>query len=215
MLLGWFGGQEMGNALADVLLGVAEPGGRLSTTWAATLDDVPVLDVTPVDGVLRYEEGIHIGYRAWLRSGATPAYWFGHGLGYTSWSIDGGEVSGDVASGDARVSGTATNTGDRAGKHVVQVYAERPDSSVDRPYAGSSDRPSSAGAGESVAWEVALPARIFAQWADGWQVEPGDVTLRIGSSVVDLVDEHVVTIAAGTSDDRARRADRPSAGGDP
>ncbi|OII40120.1 beta-glucosidase [Plantibacter sp. MMLR14_011] len=200
VLLGWFGGQEMGNALADVLLGVAEPGGRLSTTWAATLDDVPVLDVTPVDGVLRYEEGIHIGYRAWLRSGATPAYWFGHGLGYTSWSIDGGEVSGDVASGDARVSGTATNTGDRAGKHVVQVYAERPDSSVDRPVrwlVGSAVV--RAGAGESVAWEVALPARIFAHWADGWQVEPGDVTLRIGSSVVDLVDEHVVTIAAGTS----------------
>jgi beta-glucosidase len=109
-------------------------------------------------------------------------------------------VSGDVASGDARVAGTATNTGDRAGKHVVQVYAERPDSSVDRPVrwlVGSAVV--RAGAGESAAWEVALPARVFAHWADGWQVEPGDVTLRIGSSVVDLVQEHVVTIAAGTS----------------
>jgi beta-glucosidase len=199
VVLGWFGGQEMGNALADVLLGVAEPGGRLSTTWAASLDDVPVLDVTPVDGVLRYEEGIHIGYRAWLRSGAQPAFWFGHGLGYTNWTIDEGTVSGAVDAGTARLSGTATNTGERAGKHVVQVYAERADSAVDRPVrwlVGAAVV--RAEAGETVSWEVPLPARVFAHWADGWQVEAGDVTLRIGSSVVDLVHETVVPIAAGT-----------------
>ena len=199
VVLGWFGGQEMGNALADVLLGVAEPGGRLSTTWAASLDDVPVLDVTPVDGVLRYEEGIHIGYRAWLRSGAQPAFWFGHGLGYTNWTIDEGTVSGAVDAGTARLAGTATNTGERAGKHVVQVYAERADSAVDRPVrwlVGSAVV--RAEAGETVAWEVPLPARVFAHWADGWQVEAGDVTLRIGSSVVDLAHETVVPIATGT-----------------
>ena len=58
------------NAVADVLLGAAEPGGRLPTTWPAAESDVPVLSTTPVDGTLEYSEGIHIGYRAWLRQGA-------------------------------------------------------------------------------------------------------------------------------------------------
>ena len=82
LLIGWFGGQEFGNAVADVLLGAAEPGGRLPTTWPADEADVPVLSTTPVDGVLEYTEGIHIGYRAWLKQDTAPAYWFGAGRGY-------------------------------------------------------------------------------------------------------------------------------------
>ena len=64
---GYFGGQEFGDAVADVLLGAVEPGGRLPTTWGAADEDVPVLSTTPVDGALAYTEGIHIGYRAWLK----------------------------------------------------------------------------------------------------------------------------------------------------
>jgi beta-glucosidase len=67
ILVGYFGGQEMGHAIADILLGVAEPGGRLPTTWPAAEADVPVLSTTPTNGILEYAEGIHIGYRAWLR----------------------------------------------------------------------------------------------------------------------------------------------------
>ena len=87
VLVGYFGGQEFGDAVADVLLGVVEPGGRLPTTWGATDEDVPVLSTTPVDGALAYTEGIHIGYRAWLKHDAAPAYWFGHGLGYTDIAV--------------------------------------------------------------------------------------------------------------------------------
>ena len=83
VLIGWFGGQEFGDALADMLLGAAEPGGRLPTTWPAAQEDVPVIDVTPVDGGSDYDEGIHIGYRAWLKAAREPAYEFGYGLGYT------------------------------------------------------------------------------------------------------------------------------------
>ena len=61
MLLTWFGGQEYGNALADVLLGDAEPGGRLPTTWPATEEGLP--STQPADGVLTYTEGLFIGYR--------------------------------------------------------------------------------------------------------------------------------------------------------
>ena len=73
VLLSWFPGQEFGAALADVLLGRVEPGGRLPTTWPARAEDCPVWSVTPADGVLRYDEGIHVGYRAWSRRAAAAA----------------------------------------------------------------------------------------------------------------------------------------------
>jgi len=128
VVLSWFGGQEYGAALADILFGVAEPGGRLPTTWPATQDDVPVIDVTPVDGVVRYSEGIHIGYRAWLKSGREPAYEFGHGMGYTSWDLTDLTLSADTVTegGSVRAQVRLVNTGDRAGKQVVQVYLARP-----------------------------------------------------------------------------------------
>lgn len=127
MLLTWFPGQEAGHGLADVLFGMREPGGRLPTRWAADQQDVPVSDVTPEDGVLRYEEGLHTGYRAWHRSSATPAYWFGHGLGYTTWAHE------EATATDQGVRVRVRNTGARAGREVVQVYVTRPDSAVERP----------------------------------------------------------------------------------
>ncbi|BCW48191.1 hypothetical protein StoSoilB13_05330 [Arthrobacter sp. StoSoilB13] len=136
ILIGYFGGQEFGNALTDILTGTVEPGGRLPTTWPATQGSVPVLNTTPdADGKLRYDEGIHIGYRAWLKTGATPAYEFGYGLGYTTWTLDTVDgPDGPLTPGEAiPVSVTLTNKGERSGKQVVQVYAEKKDSAVERP----------------------------------------------------------------------------------
>ncbi|QVI18800.1 glycoside hydrolase family 3 C-terminal domain-containing protein [Nocardia tengchongensis] len=183
VLLTWFPGQEFGSALADVLTGAAEPGGRLPTTWPKTIDDVPVLNTKPEpDNALPYSEGIHIGYRAWLKSGVAPAYPFGHGLGYTTWELDGLTVSGRTATVTAR------NTGARAGRQVVQAYLSRPDSAVDRPVrwlAGFAVV--EAGAGESVSATVELPKRSFEHWTEqGWVVEPGSFTLRVGTSVTAL-----------------------------
>ncbi|MFJ4221746.1 glycoside hydrolase family 3 protein [Curtobacterium luteum] len=187
VLLTWFGGQEYGNALADVLTGAAEPGGRLPTTWPATLEDTPVSNVAPVDGTVAYDEGVHIGYRAWLRAGTEPAYPFGHGLGYTTWTIDGVAASPTVREGDAViVTATVTNTGDRAGKHVVQVYASRAESVVDRPVrwlVGFAPVRLAAGASTEVSIEV--PARAFGHWDGAWAYEPGTFTLHVGASVVD------------------------------
>lgn len=187
VLLTWFGGQEYGNALADVLTGAAEPGGRLPTTWPATLEDVPVSNVTPVDGKVAYVEGVHIGYRAWLRAGIEPAYPFGHGLGYTTWTIDGVAATPTVREGDAViVTATVTNTGARDGKHVVQVYASRADSAVDRPVrwlVGFAPVRLDAGASTEVSIEVS--ARAFAHWDGAWAYEPGTFTLHVGGSVTD------------------------------
>ncbi|WP_341994707.1 glycoside hydrolase family 3 C-terminal domain-containing protein [Microbacterium sp. LWH7-1.2] len=178
---GYFGGQEFGHAIADVLTGAVEPGGRLPTTWPATLAHTPVTDVTPDEGALRYTEGVHVGYRAWLRDAAEPAFPFGHGLGYTTWSWGAAQRRGD----DVEV--TLANTGRRLGKQVVQVYAERPNSSVERPvrwlvgFATVSVAP-----GEIVTATIPVPERRFAHWAGEWAVEPGAYTLRIGASVADL-----------------------------
>ena len=130
----WFPGQEFGDALADVLSGDHEPGGRLPVTWPAAEADVPVRDVVPSDGRLAYREGLHIGYKAWLRTGSAPAYVFGHGLGYTEWSLSELRATEVPLTGHWTVSVTVTNTGRRAGKCVVQLYLERlSPSSVERP----------------------------------------------------------------------------------
>lgn len=178
---GYFGGQEFGHAIADVLTGAAEPGGRLPTTWPVALTDVPVTEVVPTEGRLDYREGLHIGYRAWLRTDAEPAFPFGHGLGYTSWSWAGAHRVGDAVEVELE------NTGDRAGKHVVQVYAERAGSTVERPVRWLVGFATvRAEAGETATARIPLPPRRLAHWDGEWVVEPGDYTLRAGGSVADL-----------------------------
>jgi beta-glucosidase len=190
ILLCWFGGQELGNALADVLLGRVEPGGRLPTTWGARERDVPVLGARPVAGRLRYGEGIHVGYRAWARAGAAPAFPFGHGIGYTTWSYEQVTAPATVAAGeDLLVRVRLRNSGRRAGREVVQVYLARRSSAVERPavwlagFAVVRARP-----GETITAEVRVAARAFQHWsvdAHRWETEPGGFELTAGRSVAD------------------------------
>lgn len=199
ILLGYFGGQEFGSAIADVLLGAAEPGGRLPTTWPAEIDDVPVLDCIPdVSGRVTYAEGLHIGYRAWLRADTAPAFPFGHGLSYTSWDVTAVNAMTEESQpeGDVTVTAAVTNTGDRAGKQVVQVYASRAQSEVERPskwLVGFAPVRSDAGGSTSV--EIPIARRRFAHFDSGWQVEPGTYTLHIGTSVTDIVTDLEVELS--------------------
>ena len=209
VLLSWFGGQEYGNALADVLTGEREPGGRLPTTWPARLDDAPVVDVTPSHGVVRYDEGLHIGYRAWLRTGASPAFPFGHGLGYTSWEI--GSARSTRISSAIAVWVPVTNSGSRRGKQVVQVYARMPESQWERPalwLAGFAAV--TADAGETVEARIDIPMRAFACWfRDEWQVEPGAYELLIGTSVEELAQSLQEDLRGGSITE-AERFPRPA-----
>ncbi len=204
VLLTWFGGQEFGNALADVLLGEAEPGGRLPTTWPASEAGLP--SGQPEDGVLSYSEGLFIGYRGYDRDGREPLFPFGHGRGYTTWSYDAITVDCDEAnpSGAPLAPGGTTpsppgtpsiavcvevrNTGSRPGREVVQVYASRPDSAVERPVrwlAGFAVV--DADPGETVTVGILLPERAFQHWADGgWTLEAGAFGLAAGSSSASL-----------------------------
>ena len=189
VLLTWFGGQEFGAAIADVLLGDAEPGGRLPTTWPGREEDVPVLSTTPVEGAIEYAEGLNIGYRAWAWADTAPAWPFGHGLGYTTWDYTRLHVAAPpTPDAPARLSVSLRNTGSRYGREVVQAYLTRPDSAVERPplwLAGFAVV--AAGAGEETHVALELPARAFAHWggADGWQIEGGAFEVLVGPSAAD------------------------------
>ncbi|MEQ4208770.1 glycoside hydrolase family 3 C-terminal domain-containing protein [Actinopolymorpha sp. B9G3] len=188
VLLVWFPGQEAGAALADVLTGVAEPGGRLPTTWPVAAADCPILDVEPVAGVLAYDEGIFIGYRAWQRrEGPAPAYWFGHGLGYTDWSYDTIDVRPASDPDLAEVTVGVRNTGTRAGREVVQVYlaAEAPE--PERPARWLTGFASvSAAPGEAAEVTVTVPRRAAEVWDDGWTLVPGTYRVEVGRNAADV-----------------------------
>ncbi len=189
VLLTWFGGQEFGHALADVLLGDTEPGGRLPTTWPAS--EAGLLSTRPADGILAYTEGLFIGYRGYDRDGRAPLYPFGHGTGYTTWSYD--SITADDVPGERDGSRVAVrvqvrNTGTRRGREVIQVYASRPDSAVERPVKWLAGFAVMAAApGETVSAEINVPERVFQHWSEqGWALEPGTFVLSAGSSSADL-----------------------------
>ncbi len=124
----WAGlpGQEGGHAVAAALLGSIEPSGRLVTTFPAADAASPAWSVVPVDGDLRYDEGTFIGYRGHhARRAPAPVFWFGHGLGYSSWHY--AEPRATVDADAVSVSVAVTNTGTRASREVVQVYFEPSD----------------------------------------------------------------------------------------
>lgn len=193
----WYPGQEAGNAIADVLTGAAEPGGRLPQTFPVRWSDNPAhsqdREVYPgLEGKVRYEEGIFVGYRHYDRLGMTPLYPFGFGLGYTTFSLSDLTVddSGFEADGNVTATVTVTNTGARAGSTVVQLYVSDAKSSSPRPakelkaFAKVALAP-----GESRQVALTLDARSFAFFrteAKHWLVESGDCTLRVGQSSADL-----------------------------
>jgi beta-glucosidase len=189
VLVSWFPGQEFGDALADVLLGAREPGGRLPTVWPAA-EHAHLPSTRPVGGRLVYEESIHLGNGAYDRAGVEPAFCFGHGLGYTTWDYLDLSAPAEIGPGDdAAVKVRVRNTGPRPGREVVQVYASRPDGTVERPsrwlvgFAGASADP-----GQEVTVAVTVPGRSLAHWdaaTHAWTVEPGRFHLAIGPSYGD------------------------------
>ena len=186
VLLSWFPGQEFGHALGDVLLGGAEPGGRLPTTWP--VDDSGLPSATPVDGAVVYGEGLLVGYRDPGRSVRFP---FGHGLGYTTWEYASLGVAVDPTSPEpGLIEVTVRNTGARAGRTVVQVYLSRPGSEIARPvrwlagFAGVT-----AEAGLEATARITLPRRALEHWdvdAHAWAVEPGGFRVEAGPSSAEL-----------------------------
>jgi beta-glucosidase len=127
----WLSGQAAGGAVADLLLGTANPCGRLAETLPIRVEDNPsYLNFPGEDGHVRYGEGIFVGYRGYDALAREVSYPFGHGLSYTSFGYDGitARISGSADTGDLAITVTChvTNTGDHRGKEVVQLYVSDP-----------------------------------------------------------------------------------------
>ncbi|WP_329368737.1 glycoside hydrolase family 3 protein [Streptomyces sp. NBC_01483] len=188
VLLSWFPGQEGGAALADVLTGAHEPGGRLPTTWGS-LTAAPVTQVVPADGELPYAEDVFIGYRAWEKEGRIPSYAFGHGLGYTDWTYESIELGRGAGGAGTTATVRVRNSGARAGREVVQVYLAPVEADPGRParwlaaFAGVE-----AGPGDSVDVVLEIPRRAFEIWDETtgtWAFVKGSYEVAASRSIID------------------------------
>ena len=193
IIYAWLPGQEFGNALADVLLGIAEPGGRLPVTIARRPEDYPAYDTNPgADEELVYSEGVFGGYRGFDAAGVEPRFAFGHGLGYTTFEYESLELASDgLAEGEPlQLRVRLRNTGTRPGKEVVQVYVADVESSVPRPkrelkgFAVVRLEP-----GATVELVMNLDDRDLAYWdaaRHSWRIEPGFFEIQVGHSSRDI-----------------------------
>lgn len=194
----WFPGQRFGEALTDVLLGRAEPGGRLPVTLPRRLQDTPAFLDHPGDGGhARYAEGLFIGYRWYDARDIPPLFPFGHGLGYTTFEVAAAAVTGTLDDG-IEVSADLVNTGLRPGSEVVQCYVGPPASRWRRPLRElrAFSRVSS-GAGERATASMVLDRRAFACWDANrheWVVPEGDYQIWVGRSSRDLTLAGHVTV---------------------
>ncbi len=194
LLWAWYPGQQGGRALADVLFGEREPGGRLPCTLPRGLSDTPAADDTS-PGVLRYPEGVVTGHRWYDVQGIEPAFPFGHGLGYTTWSLGAPTVDGPIGPGGvATVRVPVRNTGPRSGRQVVQLYVAAPGSPFRalRGFVGVG-----VGAGEATSVELRLGMRDLAHWdpeADRWVVAAGEHEVWAGTSSRSVVGPVPLTV---------------------
>jgi beta-glucosidase len=201
----WLGGQAAGGAIADVLTGAVNPSGRLAETIPHRLEDNSSYLNFPGDPqVVRYGEGVFIGYRGYDRSSQDVAFPFGFGLSYTSFALSDLDVAtrGSVAEGtfEATVTVTITNTGTVDGAEVVQVYVADVESSVARPVRELRGfAKASLAAGTSRQVSIELDQRAFAFWSvrhHDWVVEAGDFVIAVGSNSRDLPLTETVTVEA-------------------
>ena len=193
----FLGGQAGGSALADVLLGTVEPGGRLAESIPFHADALASAANFPgLPRQVQYREGLMVGYRFHDTHGVPAHFPFGHGLGYTTIEIGAVQVSGQGP--DLSVSVEVCNTGSRAGAQVVQLYVRDVDSTLARPekelkaFAKVQLDP-----GESTTVTLSLDRGAFAVWdvaSGGWRVEAGEFELLVGTSSADIASRTLVHV---------------------
>jgi beta-glucosidase len=189
----WFPGQECGNAIADVLFGAANPSGKLPQTFPVRIEDNPVyINYPGENGRVRYGERIYVGYRYYEKKKVAPLFPFGFGLSYTTFDYTNLRLSADAISPDEQLTVTidVTNTGNRAGQEVVQLYVRDVAAQVSRPekelrgFAKVALEP-----GETRAVTLAVGKEAFAFWDDArhaWVAEAGEFQVLVGSSSADI-----------------------------
>ena len=185
LVYGALGGQAGAGAMLDVLTGKINPGGKLAETWANAYDDTPARDHFAGPGrTVQYREGLYVGYRYYQTAGVPVAFPFGHGLSYTQFAYS--DLHADAHSATL----TVTNTGDRAGAEIVQLYVAKPNAEIFRPAQElKAFAKVQLAAGESKTVTLTLDDKAFRYWntrTDSWEVEGGTYELRVGASSADI-----------------------------
>ena len=185
LVYGALGGQAGAGAMVDVLTGKINPGGKLAETWANAYADTPARDHFAGPGrTVQYREGLYVGYRYYQTAGVPVAFPFGHGLSYTQFAYS--DLHADAHSAAL----TVTNTGDRAGAEIVQLYVAKPNAEIFRPAQElKAFAKVQLAAGESKTVTLTLDDKAFRYWntrTDSWEVEDGTYELRVGASSADI-----------------------------
>ena len=206
-IMAWYPGQEFGAALADVLVGHSDPGGRLPITFPTSMDQTPTAGSVPGDGtILQYSEGLFIGHRWYSANDVSPALPFGHGLSYTEFRIDEPVVGRNAGRNTERarvVEVPVTNVGERSGKCVLQAYLQPEPQQPEPQQPGSGDRPRVLAGfaavrlqpGEATTVAIELSEHTFRAWNtqdQRWEPLAGNHRLEIATSATEVV--HTVTI---------------------
>ena len=194
VLEAWFSGSEAGNALADVVFGAVNPSGKLPFTFPVRLEDngAHALGEYPGADKVKYNESIFVGYRWHDKEQLKPLFAFGHGLSYTAFAV--GNVKADrttlAPNGSIRISADVTNTGDRAGAEVVQLYIGDEQSSLPRPVKelkGFQKVSLNPGQTQTVTFEITPGMLQYYDDAKGaWVAEPGAFTAYVGAASDDI-----------------------------
>lgn len=193
----WYGGQEGGNAIADVLFGDADPSGKLPVTFVKQWKDSPAYGHYPGENLtVDYAEGIYVGYRYFDKQKIEPLFPFGYGLSYTKFDYSDLKISPNQISPNRALSGAVEvglevrNSGSRPGAEVVELYIHDGHSSVDRPIQELKGfRRVELAPGESKAVHFTLDRSAMAFYSTGkkgWVTEPGEFDVLIGSSSRDI-----------------------------
>ncbi len=198
----WYPGQECGNAIADVLFGTVNPSGKLSQTFPMRLEDNPAyINYPGENGHVYYGEGIFIGYRYYEKKQVAPLFPFGFGLSYTTFAYSNLQVHPSAKTADEVItlSIDITNTGQYAGKEVVQVYVHDRQSTLLRPIQELKRFSKVAlAAGETQTVTFTLDHAALAYWDDAqhaWVAEAGEFEVLVGSSSQDIRAREVFELA--------------------
>jgi len=186
VLVAFYPGEENGNAIAPILLGTANPRGKLPVTFPRAAADLPRVSGDPA---IPYREGLAIGYRALDAHGITPLFPFGHGLSYTTFAFADLTVGPGTTPGSVAVDFTVTNTGTRTGTEVAQLYLGFPASAGEPPWVLRGFSRITLAAGESTKATIELSPRQLACWNSTTHrryVPSGTYQIALGSSARDL-----------------------------
>ncbi len=233
ILLAWQPGQEAGNSVVDVVTGKVNPSGRLASTFPMSYDDVPSSKYFPGKELeapqgenenrpfgpgrpaeVTYGEDVFVGYRYYATAKVPVAYEFGYGLSYTTFAYSNLTVSRNQSDGSLDVSVDVRNTGQTAGKEVVQVYLSAPEGQLERPERelvgfAKTDllQPN-----ETASVRLSIHRNRLAAFdtdASSWVIEAGNYTVRVGASSADIRQEGTFNVAKSETLEWVSRALAP------